>query len=1166
MFKRVVSGQSGIDFVRIWDPPPEKDHEIANAVVGGGVATGDYDNDGLLDIFLTRPMGGQQLYRNLGGFRFENVTAATGLAGDFWSTGATFADVDNDGHLDLFVCAYDSPNRLYRNRGDGTFEEAASNAGLAFSGASVMMAFADVDLDGDLDGYLLTNRLTPAELAKPALVERNGQRVLPENYRELFNVMDRPDVGLGMVKGGQADRFYLNEGDGTFVERTSEAGMGGNFMGLSATWWDVDDDRYPDLYVANDFTGPDQLWHNNGDGTFTERSKDWLPHTPWFSMGADAADLDNDGRLDFIATDMAGTTHYKQKLSMGDMAESNWFLTFASPPQYMRNAVYRNTGAGRFQELAHLAGLANSDWTWSVKAADFDNDGRSDVYFTNGMTRNWFHSDLKAREKKLGAWKNTREMWLASPVNDDANLVFRNGGNWRFDDVSAAWGLGENSVSFGCSAVDLDNDGDLDLVVNNFEGPVFLYRNREKRNRCAVIELRGRESNRYGIGAKVTLEADAGRQMRYLTLARGFMSSDAPRLHFGLGEASQFDLAVVWPSGVRQRFERLRSGQHYVLEESGEKRTDDDGSQASPMFRHLPLPMEARHRERPFDDFKRQPLLPFKLSQLGPGQAWGDVDGDGDEDVYFGGGAGQEGRLFLNQPGGGFQLSGQADFGGFARNFEDMGSLFFDADADGDLDLYVVSGSVECDPTGKSSVLLRDRLYRNDGQGEFSIALQATPDIRDSGSVVCAADVDRDGDLDLFVGGRSVPGRYPETPSSRLLVNDDGTFTDGTERLAPGLQSTGLVTSALWTDVDDDGWLDLMVTHEWGPLKLWRNRQGKLVDAHETSGLERWTGWWNGLAGGDVDNDGDIDYVATNLGRNTKYRASAEKPVLLYYGHFGSRSGPRMIEAKMGYGGLLPVRGKSCSTNAMPHLARKFGTYEEFARASLTDIYTDVVLQSARRYAANTLDSGVFRNDGKGRFEFEALPRLAQIAPAFGVALTDIDGDGWSDLVLAQNHFTAQVETGRLDGGVSLVLRGGEAGFHVLEPGESGVMVPGDAKSVIVTDGNGDGRPDLSFTVNDDQPLFWANQLANSSGFALRLSGPEAIGARVSVNGSDVPNQMTEVYAGSGYLGQSSTTLYFGGRSGDSVEVTVRWGDGMTTHRTVDISGETIATLERELD
>lgn len=1130
----------------------------------GGVAIGDYDGDGLEDIFLTRAEGGDRLFKNLGGFRFRDVTAEAHVGGGGrWSTGCSFVDIDNDGDLDLAVCGYACPNAIYLNNGDGTFTESAAALGLDFNGASIMLAFADYDRDGDLDAFLLTNFLERPDDAEPVKMKANaatGEVIAPPERAESVGGALLPDGTLKTFRSGQADRLYRNDG-GKFIEVSDAAGIRGYETGLSVTWWDYNRDGWPDLYVANDFYGQDRLFRNNRDGTFTDVIRDAIGHTPWYSMGTDAADINNDGLPDLMATDMAGTNHYKDKIGMGDMSESAWFLTHAEPRQFMRNALYLNSGTPRFMEIAYMAGVASTDWTWSVNFGDLDNDGLTDLFVTNGMTRDLFNSDLKREEAAImaaGDRERAARFWAEKPPKKDANIAFKNTNGLQFSKVGEPWGLDHLGVSFGSAEADLDNDGDLDVVVNNYGEPASIFRNRSAASHHAIeVRLAGRASNRAGIGATVEVETDAAIQMRFVTLARGYMSSPGARVHVGLGAHERVKtLAVTWPGGREQRFTDLPADRLYTLTEPESDDPVPEASEpSSPLFARAPILQDAWPKERPFDDFARQPLLPNKLSQLGPGMAWADIDGDGRDDLFLGGPAGASARLY-RQTAEGFVPADSSAFAD-ADASEDMAPLFFDADGDGDADLYVASGGVEGEP---GDAVFRDRLYLNDGRGAFSPAPpDALPDVRESSGVVAAADFDRDGDLDLFIGGRSIPGRYPETPRSHLLVNDGaGKLTDGAAQASPALRESGMVTSALWSDADGDGWLDLLVTHEWGPVKLFRNRAGKsLEDATAAAGLDAWTGWWNGIAGRDLDGDGDIDYVVTNIGLNTKYHATPEAPELLYYADFDGTGRREVVEAAVKDGTTYPRRGFSCSSTAMPFLKDKLKTFHNFASATLDQIYAPDILKSGVRLAANTLESGVLLNDGRGRFTFRPLPALAQISPGFGVALADFDGDGKSDCVIAQNFFNPQPETGRMDNGLSVFLKGrGDGAFDPVMAAGSGLVISGDARSLAIPDLDGDGRPDLVFGVNDGPVRVFLNRATGDRTFALRLAGPvgnpAAIGARVTVEAPGLPPQTAEISAGGGCLSQQPAILFFGlGKGADAkLQIVIRWPDGhRTTHQ-----------------
>jgi hypothetical protein len=1152
----------------------------------GGVAVGDIDGDGRADLYLVNGPHENRLYRQTGNLRFEDVTEQAGVTGgQAWGAGAAMIDIDNDGDLDIYVCNYNSPNQLFVNTGSGRFREASVEFGLDLTDACLMPAFCDYDRDGDLDLYVLTYRLYRAggRPRKPPFAMRNGRPyVLPE-YDKYYALIHRGGNKYDIDNTGRRDHFLRNNGDGTFGEVSSQVGIIEPGHGLSVTWWDYNHDGWPDVYVGNDFNDPDHLYRNNGDGTFTDALEASIPHTSWFSMGADFGDLNDDGRFDLLVADMSATTHYSQKTTMGAMSAAKLATVAGPPPQIMKNALYINSGTDHFFEAAELAGLADSDWTWAIKLADFDNDGRSDVFISNGIVRSINHSDhLVTTAQLIGhtEW----DYYQDQTPRPEQNLAYRNTGDLKFEDVSQAWGLDQVSMSYAAAYADLDRDGDLDLIVMNLDEPVSIYRNDSSAGNRLLIALRGTESNRYGIGTTVTIETDSGRQVRMLSPQTGFLSGNEPVVHFGIGEAEQIDrLTVDWPSGRRQTLSQISANQFLTLyEPAGDDSTvttsaspPESDTPESTWYRPTKLGASCRHIETEYDDFARQPLLPNKLSQLGPGIAVADYDGDGDDDFYFGGAATYPGRLMVNQGESRFRPLKQPAFDD-DKDCEDMGAVWFDADGDGDLDLYVASGGVQGEP---GADVFRDRLYLNDGAGNLAAALEeALPDLHDSGSAVAAADFDHDGDLDLFVGSRVIPGAYPTLPASRLLENQGGTFTDATERLAPELLTAGLVTGAIWSDADDDGWLDLLLTTEWGPVRLLRNGQGKLVERTGEAALAQRNGWWNGIAARDLDGDGDIDYVVTNFGLNTKYHATVEKPIVLYYGDFDGTGAKRLVEAEYEDDTLFPIRGKSCSTVAMPHLEEKFRTYHEFALASVVDIYTPKCLKESEKYSVTTLESGALINDGNGKFAFRPLPRLAQVAPSFGAVLTEVDGDGHPDLYVAQNFFTAQPETGRMDGGMSLLLLGnGDGTFQPVTPDQSGLIVLGDATAAVVCDLGKDQFGDLLVGVNDDDLLAFENRrdafpiAANGRIMRIELQessgNPRGVGARVTLRMANGQTQTAEVCAGHGYLSQSTHVLSFGIPSKHRIEqIEVRWPDGVQTiHAPTSAARQMITKTKQDL-
>ncbi|MBK8979249.1 MAG: VCBS repeat-containing protein [Planctomycetes bacterium] len=1162
---------------------------------GAGVTVGDFDGDGLCDAYLVSQDGPNRLFRQTAPWRFENVTARLGVAGgEAWGTGASFVDFDGDGDLDLYVSNTESPNLLFRNdrdaQGGVRFVECAAEVGLAHVGASTMPAWADYDNDGDLDLYLVTNRVVGPDVFRPLLArmtlptamrktmaelapqipqlhrDADGRWVIPPGLEDhLIALMGR------VFYGGQCDRLFRNDG-GRFTDVTAAAGIGDHGMGLSATWWDFDDDGWLDLYVACDLESPDVLYHNLGDGRFEPVTERALPNLAYFGMGSHAADIDRDGRFDLVVADMAMRRHYDAKMLMGDMGDRGWFLQFGRPPQIMRNALFLNTGTGRFLEVAQISGVAKTDWTWAVKFADLDLDGFEDLFATNGVPRFDNDPDLGPRFRALwreGRLKEAIELAATVPAVPEPNIALRNEGTVpgtppHFHDVAPEWGLDHVAISQGAAFADFDRDGDLDVLTNDMNTPAALYENRLGGEHArAVVALRGAGANHLGLGARVTVWIGGVRLDRLLTSPSGYLSTDEPLAFFGLGSATRIDrLEVRWPSGAVQSFRDLPVDQRITV-------TEPAGTARPGPARPFPPPRpdaqfrdgaaeaglgDARHVERWFDDFAAQPLVPHQHSQLGPGLAWGDVDGDGRDDLWLGGARGQSGSLWLAGADGFRRVEG-CWFDDADR--EDMGAAFLDVDGDGDLDLFVASGSVEV-PAGDAS--LRDRLYLNDGHGTFAHAPEdALPGYVDSSGPVAAADFDGDGDVDLFVGGRVVPGRYPESPVSRLYRNDAGRLTDVTETIAPMLRRAGLVTGAIWVDLDGDAVPELVVSAHWEPLRAFGlSADGTFEDRTEALGLADVLGWWNGVAAGDVDGDGDLDLVATNVGLNTKYKASREKPARIFAEDFDRSGSLDVVEAKYEGERLLPVRGRSCSSRAIPMLGERFPTYDQFARATLAEIYTPDALATARDWYANELAHVLWRRGDDGRFVAERLPTLAQVAPVFGTAIGDLDGDGRNDLFVAQNFYTPEPETGRMAGGLSLLLRGdGQGGLEPVAPLRTGIVIPEDAKSASIADVDGDARPDLVVATNDGPLRVLLNRASTARWLAVRLAGPagdpQARGARVTLQlvGADLPAQVQVAGAQLGYLAHAGSELFFGVPAGgpQTGTITVRWRDGRTSAR-----------------
>jgi enediyne biosynthesis protein E4 len=1139
MFVELPSSDTGVVTDNKYDDPRMKGdlyQEFETSSVGTGVAIGDYDGDGLPDIFVVSKTGGCRLFHNLGGYKFEDVTvkAGVGATPGVWTQGATFVDINNSGRLDIYVCRYNAPNLLYINQGDGTFKEMGHAYGLDVVDSSVMAAFSDYDRDGWLDVYIATN---------------------------ILNITTHPN--------GQRGILLHNNRNGTFANVTQSAGITGESQSHSATWWDYDNDGWPDLYVANDYGYPDRLFHNNRDGTFTDVLTRVLPHTSFSSMGADLGDVNNDGYIDFLVADMAATSHQRDQHLIAD-ARGRTEEIPDSAPKYHRNALLLNTGTGAFQEGAFLTGIAATDWTWAVRLEDLDNDGRLDLFVTNGFPRDP-GADTVARMMRAETPAERVRIMYESPPQAEVHLALRNMGDLEFKNVSAEWGVGKKGVAFGAALGDLSGDGNLDIVYSNFHSGVTILRNDCDSGHVVNVDLHGTVSNRYGVGATVRVESALGIQVRQLTLSRGYMSSSEPMLHFGLGaDTSLRRMVVTWPSGHVQTFENLGVDQRYTVTEPPQAAAiPPDAVRPPPQFVEVShdTGLSLMSREEDVDEVNVQRLLPFRQNPHGPGLAVGDVFGNGRDDVVVGGTTRDTLRILHSAQSGQFQAvdASAVPTGGMV---DDGPVLLFDAAGTGRSDLLVTKGG---NSLPAASPEYQPRLFLNDGHGAFTPAAEgALPQLLVSAGAVAAADFDHSGRLGVFIGGRVQPGQYPLPPQSALLANRGGRFEDVTDTLAPGLRDVGMVTSALWTDVDQDGWPDLLVAVEWGSVRYFHNTQGKgFEDWTERAGFaSAGTGWWTSIAAADFNGDGRIDYVVGNVGLNTHFRADPEHPALLFSGDFKG-SGTQLLEAYYEGDTLYPWRSRRDLGAVLPAVLKRYPTFDSYGRATLAEIVGADKLAKARRFAATELRSGVFLSQSDGTYRFEPLPRVAQISPLQGMVAGDFGGDGHAGIYAVQNSFAPVTSIGRFDGGLSQLLHGdGHGHFTAVPPIDSGLIVTGDAKALAVVDIDQDDWPDFVVTRNDNTTLaFRNNGIAGHKSFRVVLRGaagnPTAVGSRITVELADGATQTSEVYAGSGYYSQSTPACFFGYPDGNPPKkVRVRWPAGQESEQAFAAGSATVTLAQ----
>ncbi|MCA6079180.1 VCBS repeat-containing protein [Fulvivirga sedimenti] len=1056
LFVQVSSEESGIDFKNELTFNEEFNiYTYRNYYNGGGVALGDVNNDGLIDIYLTGNLVSNKLYLNKGNFQFEDVTDKAGVAGNrAWSTGVSMADINGDGWLDIYICnsgdiqGDNKENELFINNGDGTFTEKGQEYGLADNGFSTHAAFFDYDKDGDLDVYLLNNSY-----------QAIGSFNLMQNKRP-----ERDPVG--------GDKLFRNDGD-VFTDVSEEAGIYGSIIGfgLGVTVGDVNRDGWQDIFISNDFFERDYLYINNGDGTFTEQLEDAMKSISAASMGADMADVNNDGYMDIFVTDMLPESieRLKQVTTFENWDKLMYNVQNKYHYQFTRNMLHLNNGDGTFTEVGRLAGVEATDWSWGALIFDMDNDGFKDIFVANGIYQditdldylNFIQDDETKRKIITEEGVDYKGLIDPIPINPVSNYAFRNNGDLSFTNMADQWGLGEPVHSNGSAYGDLDNDGDLDLVVNNVNAVAGVFRNRATEavpnSNYLRLRLHGEGKNTDAVGTRIIGQLSSGALYMEQQPTRGFESSVDPVLHIGLGgDTIISELQIIWPDDRLTVLNQVAANQSIELFQKDAGATYQYAKTISPkMFTSESGSIPFQHQENNFVDFDRDRLIYHMLSNEGPAAALGDVNGDGLKDIFMGGAKDQAGVILIQNETGEFSLSVQSVFDG-DKGSEDVGALFFDADGDGDQDLFVVSGGNEF---SLGAPELKNRLYINDGSGEFKKSQQPLlSQMSEISSVVVAADYDGDGDQDLFIGTRAVPFKYGLSPDSYLLENDGkGIFTNVSDEKAPDLAAIGMVTDARWADTDGDGDADLMMVGEWMAPVLLVNEGGVLRRSEQQSVLDQYTGWYNSIEAHDIDSDGDMDFVLGNHGLNSRFQASADKPVHLYISDFDRNGAIEHIYAqKEDDGNEYPFALKHELVMQMPGLKKRYLKYKDYNDQTVEQIFSAEQLKAATQKEVKELRSAVLVNKGDGSFAWKALPVEAQLAPVYAFIFTDIDNDGLVDLIAGGNQYRAKPEAGRYDGSRGMVLMNrGEGKFESIPGRETGFIVEGEIRGFLLIKSTG---------------------------------------------------------------------------------------------------------------